>query len=243
MRKTHNEKRWISRTMEWLKIPAQKQREFSENFLSIDIDYLQYTCYKISEPLKNLYNILGFTGQIDTDNSNHEYNFNQNLCLAHHDTKMWHAYMIYFMSVGFPSIPIGSVEVYNPNRVKTLGTEWKIVLYGAYFRFLDILKEEAPEVVRFTNTLELGTIVQHQKNEKPVYKRTRVDVAIDITLPVDQKFMTKYIKPHKNSKQVVKPYNYQYETWKYHNCGFQSLAYISRLGQWIWIREASEPTE
>lgn len=66
----------------------KKQREFSKNFIAIDIDYLQYTCYKISEPLQNLYNILGFSGTIDLDNSNIEFNFNQNLSLTHNDTKM-----------------------------------------------------------------------------------------------------------------------------------------------------------
>lgn len=74
--------------MEWLKIPPKKQQEFSKNFLAIDIDYLQYTCYKISEPLRNLYTLLGFSGQIDLDNSNIEYNYNQNLALTHTDTKM-----------------------------------------------------------------------------------------------------------------------------------------------------------
>lgn len=89
------------------------------------------------------------------DNSNVEYNFNLNLSLVHNDTKMGHAYQVTFLTPGFAPIPIFSVEVYNPNRVKTLGTQGKIVFYGAFFVFNEILQEEAPEVIRYANAIEL----------------------------------------------------------------------------------------
>ena len=86
--KNHSKNNTKSRTMEWLQIPPKIQKQFAKDIISIDIDYLQYTCYRISEPFKNLYNILGFSGQIDTDNSNIEYNYNLNLSLTHKNTKM-----------------------------------------------------------------------------------------------------------------------------------------------------------
>lgn len=119
MRKIHNKKSWISRTMEWLKIPQKIQADFQEIFLNISIDYLQYTCYKISEPLLNLYNYLWFSWEIDMDNSNVEYNLN--LSLVHSDTKMGHAYQVTFLTPWFAPIPIFSVEVENLNWVKILG--------------------------------------------------------------------------------------------------------------------------
>ena len=54
----HFKKLQISRTMEWLQIPEKTQKNFSKNFLNIDIDYLQYTCYNIAKPLEAIYNIL-----------------------------------------------------------------------------------------------------------------------------------------------------------------------------------------
>ena len=61
-------------------------------------------------------------------------------------------------------------------------TQGKIVFYGGYFVFRDIISDEAPEVLRFANAIELGTIIQIQdgKKDKPVYKRTRVDIALDV---------------------------------------------------------------
>lgn len=54
------EKLQISRTMEWLQIPAKTQKNFHKNFINVDIDYIQYTCYDIAKPLELIYNILGF---------------------------------------------------------------------------------------------------------------------------------------------------------------------------------------
>lgn len=231
MRKTHYKKSGVSRTMEWLDLSPKIQTEFSKNFLACEVDYLQYTCYKISEPLKNFYQILGFTGTIDTDNSNVEINEKKNMTLTHNETRLWHAYMLTFLSPWFPPIPIASIEVYNPNKKWAIKSEWKIVFYGAYFVFREIIAEEVDEVIRFHNTVELGTILQTQKSETPVYKRTRVDIAVDVKLPVSQKWLKKYIRPHKNSKQVAKPYNYRPELG-----GWQSISYIPNIGKGIWIR-------
>lgn len=225
------EKTPISRTMEWLKIPAKVQTEFRNNFLNISVDYLQYTCYNITEPLKALYSILGFSGQIDTDNSNMEINFNNNMTLTHYETRMWHAYMITFLPIGFAPIPIASVEVYNPNKKGAIKSEGKVVFYGAYFVFRDILAEDVPEVLRFANIFEAKNIIWQTPDKKPIYKRTRVDIAVDIKTKISQKWITKYIKPHKNSKHVVKPYNPQWEKNE-----FQSFSYIPHITKGISIR-------
>lgn len=229
----HFKKLQISRTMEWLQIPEKTQKNFSKNFLNIDIDYLQYTCYNIAKPLEAIYNILGFDWKTDQDNSNIEYNYNLNLSLQNIETRMWNAYILTFISPGFPPIPIASIEVYNPQKKWVIKTQGKIVFYGGYFVFRDIIADEAPEVLRFANAIELGTIIQIQdgKNKKPVYKRTRVDIALDVQGKISQRWLYKYIKPSKNSKHVVKPYNYSPEIG-----GFQSFGYIPGLSKYIWIR-------
>ena len=222
----------ISRTMEWLQIPEKTQKNFIKNFIHIDVDYMQYTCYNIKTPLELIYNILGFSGTIDQDNSNVEYNYNLNLSLTHMETRMWQAYIITFMSPWFPPIPIGSVEVYNPNKKGAIKTEGKIVFYGWYFVFKEIITSECPEFIRFVNAIELWSIIQTQnQKDKPIYKRTRVDIAIDIKSKISQRWMYKYIKPSKNSKHAVKPYNYTPELgW------FQSFGYIPWLSKMIGIR-------
>lgn len=225
------EKSGISRTMEWLKIPEKTQALFAKNFLNISVDYMQYTTYNIAEPLKLLYTILGFNGQIDMDNSNIEYNHNYNLSLTHHETRMWHAYSITFHSPGFPPIPVGSVEVYHEKKKGAIKSEGKIVFYGSYFVFQDIIQEEAPEVIRFADMFENKHIFAEKIDWKPIYKRTRVDIAIDVSLPISQRWMTHYIKPHKNSRETVKPYNYQPDLW-----GFQSFGYIPHLTKGLNIR-------
>ena len=87
--------------------------------------------------------------------------------------------------------------------------------------------------MRFANSIELGTIIQIQdsKKEKPVYKRTRVDVALDVQGKISQRWLYAYIKPSKNSKHAVKPYNYSPDIG-----GFQSFGYIPRLSKMIGIR-------
>lgn len=231
--KNSYEKLQISRTMEWLQIPLKTQKNFQKNFINIDIDYIQYTCYDIAKPLELIYNILGFDWKTDQDNSNIEYNYNLNLSLQNLETRMWNAYILTFLSPGFPPIPILSVEVYNPNKKWVIKTQWKIVFYGWYFVFQDIIADEAPEVLRFANAIELGSILQTQggKTEKPVYKRTRVDIALDVQWKISQRWLYSYIKPNKNSKHVVKPYNYSPEIG-----GFQSFGYIPRLSKMIGIR-------
>ena len=228
--------RWNSRTMEWLQLPTSIQKEFKQNLIAMEVDFMQYTCYKISEPLKAIYNILGFTGQIDDDNSNIEYNYNLNLSLTRINTAMGYAYIITFLSPWFAPLPIMSIEVYNESKLQMLKTEWKIVFYWAYFIFRELLAEEAPEALRFHNFIEISKTFQFQlKNgkeiQKPLYKRTRVDIATDVSVPMSKKWLKTYIKPHKTSKHAVRPYNYDEITDT-----FQSIAYIPRLTRWIWIR-------
>lgn len=224
--------RWNSRTMEWLKIPIKKQREFRENIIAVNVDFIQYACYQISEPLKNLYEIIGFTGEIDDDNSNIEHNHNYNLSLTRNKTEKGFAYNIFFHSPGFAPLRIINIEIYSDDKVKMLKAEGKIVFYGAYFVFREIIAEEAPEILRFANTIEIWSLIRISDNNKPLYKRTRVDIAIDVWVPItNNKWLTHYIKPHPNSKQVPRPYNYDGITES-----FQSIGYIPRLTQGIGIR-------
>lgn len=83
--------------MEWLKLPEKQLQKHAKNLLFVGVDYLQYTCYDISKALRNLYQ-LGFSGEIDMDNSNVEYNSDYNLALTHTNTNMGHAYMLTFLS-------------------------------------------------------------------------------------------------------------------------------------------------
>ncbi len=221
-----------SRTMSWLKIPSDEQKKFKKNFISIGVDYLQYACYDISVTLKSIYQILWFTGEIDTDNSNVEYNKKLNLSLTYRDTRRGNAYVVTFLTPGFAPIPVASIEIYNPNQVKTLKTQWKAVFYGAYFVFNEIIKEEAPELIKFARLFELWCVSLVENNNKnTIYKRTRVDIATDVKWEISQKWMTKWIIPNKNSKETVKPYNYQEDMW-----WFQSFWYIPRLWNCIWMR-------
>lgn len=227
-----------SRTMEWLQIPAIAQKEFRENLIAMQVDFMQYTCYKIIEPIKNLYNIVGFSWEIDSDNSNVQMAYNMNLSMTRNNTPRWYAYSIFFHSPWFAPVPVFSIEVYSDSNIKLLKTEGKIVFYGAYFVFREILAEEAPEILRFHNSIELWTLLKAQletgikhKIEKPIYKRTRIDIATDVAVTMSKKWLKSYIKPHKTSKHAIRPYNYDEITET-----FQSIAYIPRLTRWIWIR-------
>ena len=77
-----------SRTIEWLQIPYSTQKKFAKKIINVDVDYLQYTCYDIEQAFRYMYNILGFSGEIDDDNSNIEYNERYNLSLHCVGTKM-----------------------------------------------------------------------------------------------------------------------------------------------------------
>lgn len=224
--------------MEWLQLPEKTQKEFRQNLIAMEVDFMQYTCYSINDPLRNLYNIVGFSWEIDSDNSNMEMSHNMNLSMTRQNTALGYAYSIFFHSPGFAPVSVFSIEVYNESNVKLLKTEGKIVFYGAYFVFREILAEEAPEVLRFHNSVELWSVLKvktqtgaKHKIEKPLYKRTRVDIATDVAVPMCKKWLTKYIKPHKTSKHVPRPYNYDDITET-----FQSIGYIPRLTRWIWMR-------
>lgn len=222
--------------MEWLQIPKSAQKEFRENLINVSVDYMQYACYKISEPLKLMYNILGFDGLIDTDNSNIQYNARLNLALMRAYTPKGTAYTLVFMYPGFEPVPILNIEIYSQDKVNMLKTEGKIVFYGAYFVFRNLIAEDAPEVLRFHNQIEISkTFKFSQKNgkeiEKPLYKRTRVDIATDVGVPMSKKWLTGYIQPHATSKHAIRPYAYDPLSEV-----FQSIAYIPRLTRGTGIR-------
>lgn len=94
-------------------------------------------------------------------------------------------------------------------------------------------------MLRFHNSIEIGSLLKIQKDqnaktskiEKALYKRTRVDIATDVAVPMDKKWLTKYIRPHKTSKHVPRPYNYDDITET-----FQSIGYIPRLTRGIGMR-------
>lgn len=230
--------RWNSRTMEWLNLPPKVQKEFKDNLIAMNLDFMQYTCYNIQDAIINLRNIVWFTWEIDNDNSNIEFNYTMNLSMTNTQTKNGHAYSIFFNSPWFASVMIASVEVYSEDKVQLLKTEGKIVFYGAYFVFQENIQEEAPEIIRFYNAIETWTILKYHNIkkdnkiiQKPLYKRTRVDIATDVWIEMSKKWLTSYIQPHKNSKHVPRPYNYDPVTEI-----FQSVGYIPRLKQGIWIR-------
>lgn len=232
--------RWNSRTMEWLKIPVKKQKEFKQNLISMEVDFIQYTCYDINQPIYNLCNLFWFTWEIDNDNSNAEFNQKKNLSLVRKNTDKWYAYSLVFHSPWFPPLSIISIEVYNQDKVQLLKTEGKIVFYWAFFVFNEIIREELPEAIQFFKSIEFWAKIKKDlknknnqlKQVKPIYKRTRVDIATDVALAIsNNKWLTNYIQPHKNSKQAPRMYNYDPVL----EC-FQSIAYIPRLTQGIWIR-------
>jgi len=220
--------------MEWLKLSEKIKTNHSTNLIRQKTDYEQYACYDISHSLKLLYE-MGFDTSIDTDNSNVSYTDDYTLALSLQDTAKGTAFMLTFLSPWFAPLPVLSLETYKDSYVKLLKSEGKLVFYGAYFSFEDILLEEAPQVVRFKNQIQLSTVVSTSDykwhKENTLYKRTRLDYAFDITLPVHQKWMKHYIVPHKNSKTAVKPYNYQKELW-----GWQSLSYLGGPNFSIGIR-------
>lgn len=218
-----------SRTIEWLQIPYSTQKKFAKKIINVDVDYLQYTCYDIEQVFRYMYGMLGFNWEIDDDNSNIEYNERYNLSLHCVGTKMWRAYTVTFLSPWFPPIPIISLEIYNEDKVKLLKTQGKIVFYGSYFPFRQIIAEDVPEVIRFANWIERFTI--QNSNSKPICKRTRVDIALDFEENISMSWIKRYITPHKNSKHAVRHYN-----WDREKRSYQSLAYIPSLSRGIGIR-------
>ena len=98
--------------MEWLNLPPKVQKEFKDNLIAMNLDFMQYTCYNIQDALTNLRNIVWFTWEIDNDNSNIEFNYTMNLSMTNTQTKNGHAYSIFFNSTWFASVMIDSVDVY-----------------------------------------------------------------------------------------------------------------------------------
>jgi len=230
--KNQDKKLWKDRTIEWLQIPSLTQKKFSKKIINADIDYLQYTCYDIEQAFRYMYNILGFSWEIDDDNSNIEYNEKYSLSLHCIGTKMWRAYTVTFLSPWFPPVAIISLEIYNEDKVKLLKTQGKIVFYGSYFPFRQIIFEDSPEVLRFANWVERSTAPTTQNNNFPqICKRTRVDIALDFDENISISWLKRYIVPHKNSKHAIRHYN-----WLPEKNSFQSFAYIPSLSRGIGIR-------
>lgn len=217
------------RLFSFINLPEKNKQKNYENLINFDLDYLQYSCREIFVPIKFL-NSLWFSWTIDSDNSNVEYNPDYSLSLFRYDTKLWHAYIITFLSPWFAPLPIISIEVYEAKQKRTLKTDGRVVLYWAFFRFKQIILEQCPAIITFANSLELGTMAMTSHDWRSLYKRTRVDIAFDIAWPLDQNFLKKYIKPHKNSKSVPRPYNHCDELW-----GWQSIGYVNLTTSWIRV--------
>ena len=91
MRKTNSQKGIkkvpLSYAINWLKISEKMKEKNREKVLAVEVDYLQYTCYDVGTCLRSLYG-LGFTGEIDVDNSNVCFNQDYTLSLTNMSTRM-----------------------------------------------------------------------------------------------------------------------------------------------------------
>lgn len=221
-------KKWW-RTMSWLKIPPRTQKNFAKNIIRVACDMEKFTCYDFRVSVSLLRDVLGFSGEIDSDNSNVEHSKLWDYTLTRSNTPNGHAYMCSVSLPWFKALPIFSVEHFESAKAKRLDADGNITFYAAFFVFKEILSEQALETVSFYEKIVQLSGIQKKIH---VYKRSQIDIHIDVRdVPVSQKWMTDYIRPHKTSKQVVKPHNYLKELgW------FQSLKYLAKIKTWVWIR-------
>ena len=219
-------KKW-ERSMSWLTLPKKIQKLHKENLYSIwkDMEVYQIKDFKI--PLTYIRE-LGFCWEIDLDNSNVEFLPDYTGALVHETSKEWHAYRFEATMPWFPPLPVFSVNIFSDHNSKTLKTDWNITFYGAYFRFEELLKDQVPMACYFYNKVVRNSWI----DSFALFRRCQVDIALDFkNLPVDQKWMTDYIKPHKNSNQVVRPMNFQRDLG-----GYQSLKYGASIKRGIKIK-------
>ncbi len=218
-------KKW-DRSMSWLNLPKKIQKQHRENLYSISKDMEVYQINDFKIPIV-LLREMGFCGEIDLDNSNVEFLPDYTASLVHETSKEWHAYRFEAMMPWFPPLPLFSINLFDSHNVVLLKSHWRVTVYGAFFRFQSLLKEQVPMSVYFYDKLvRLSWLTSLDK-----FRRSQIDIAFDIKIPVDQRWMCDYIVPHKNSNQVVRPMNYQNTLW-----GYQSFKYWASNKRWIKIK-------
>jgi len=77
--------------MSWLVLPKKIQKLHRESLYSISKDWETYQIKDFREPIKMLRE-MGFSGEIDMDNSNQEYLPDYSGTLVHNSTPQGHAY-------------------------------------------------------------------------------------------------------------------------------------------------------
>lgn len=212
--------------MSWLQLKEKQKKLHQKNCISVAVDFEKYLCKDFRVSTK-LIQDMGFTGETDQDNSNSESLPDNSALLKNTNTANGHAYNLIVNLPGFAPITVIDIEMYRDSHAKTLNCDGSVIFYGAFFRFRELLKEQAPYCEHLYQT------IRRLATNKPdaVYRRNRIDVAIDVTLPVDQKWEYEYIVPFKTSKRVVHHYNFKKELW-----GWQSFGYLSAVNRGIWIR-------
>lgn len=224
-------KKWW-RSLSWLQIPKKIQNLHKENLCAISIDYEKYVCTDSTVVMRMLRE-MGFSWELDMDNSNIEHSPDYSMSLKHGRSDLWTTYEVLVNLPWFAPFQAFSFESYYENRVKVLKSQGGIEFPGAFFRFREIMKEQAPEVIRFYERLKnLSCLSTEKTHQKPLFRRNRVDIAIDVKIPIDQKWEYEYVVPSKNSKRVVHHFNYKKDL-----TGWQSFSYIPKwVSRWIWIR-------
>lgn len=222
-----------TRSMSWLNLPKKIKKLHSENLLAVSVDFEKYVCTDSTIVMKMIRE-MWFNGELDLDNSNIEHSHDYVMSLKHWKSDLWTIYEVLVNLPGFAPIQVFSYESYYDNRIKVLKSEWGLEFPWAFFRFYNILQEQAPEVTHFYDRVRrMSNLSVELSTWKPLsFRRNRVDVAIDLKLPIDQKWEYEYIIPSKNSKRVVHHYNYRADLW-----GWQSFGYLPRgVNRWIGIR-------
>lgn len=218
--------------MSWLNLTNKQKKLHSASLLAVSVDFEKYVCLDSTIVMKMIRE-MGFSGELDLDNSNIEHSPDYSMSLKHGRSDLGTVYEVLVNLPWFAPMQVFSFESYYDKRIKVLKSEWGIEFPGAFFRFKEILKDQAPEVTHFYDRVRrlsnLSNVVTWAS--APVFRRNRIDIAIDLKLPIDQKWEYEYIVPSKNSKRVVHHYNYKKDLW-----GWQSFWYMPPNNHGMWIR-------
>lgn len=221
-----------SRSLSWLHLTNKQKQIHSENLLAVSVDYEKYMCSD-SIILMRMIREMGFSWELDDDNSNQETCFDHSMTLVHWKSKYGSTYSVHANLPGFPSWEMFQVTSYSDSQAKLFKAEGGIDFRGAFFRFKEIMKDQAPEVVHFYDRLRrLSNLKLDNSANKVIFRRNRIDIAIDVKIPVDEKWECEYIRPNKNSKRIVSHHQYDHELkW------YQSFSYIPKwVSRGVWIR-------
>lgn len=217
--------------MSWLNLPKKVQKLHRENLLAVSIDFEKYNFVDFKVAIK-LITEMGFTWEIDLDNSNVEFLHDYTWSLSHNQTANWHAYIFTALVPWFAPLPVFSIEIFSATKSKVLKSAWSVTFYGAFFRFKELMEEQVPTAIFFYDRVRRLSNLHNAINwEKFIFRRSRIDIAVDVRVPVDQNWDSKFIVPSKNSKQIVHHYNFKKEFG-----GWQSFSYGASTTRWLAIR-------